>query len=669
MYLDDRSAHILESLLKFEFLSVNEMSTSLGISRRTVYYSIELINEWLEDNKISPLVNLRGRGYYIVDKEAVLKALSKAHVDPYLTQDQRHSLITCVLLMSNRKVSVESLVDITNVSRNTIFSDLKIIKEDFFQYDLVLDYDQSKGYLVDGEEIKKRSLYLKQFIQLKDPIFSAKIPNRLKYDFLNRTNILYVHAKLAKIEAKLGLEYVENTLLSLASLISVVLFGRDTIKDDSLKNERLETEKEYIYLKEEFPSMSHNELQYFAIHLISTRTQLVMSRKKSAENYDLAQRMVSRFEKLGVIKFNNRSLLIKQISSHLSTSYYRYKYGIHHGNPLLNQIKESYHHEFILTDKVCDLIREKYKMHVSESEVAYITLYFASFLIRKDYSSSDINFHIVCPSGVSTSMMLKSELEYLHSKIKIKSLMSVANFKESVIPGNEFIISTVNLDTDKEYIRVNPVLTKDDKKRILDMLPTEELDAFQPRILDILNIVTPYVDEDALKKITDKLNRYFVYDYALSKEKDVKIKDVLTEDNVQFIDSVKSWEAAVLLAAQPLIDKQIVEKRYVNAIYDAVDTFGAYMVIEGGFMFAHASFDDGVHKLGLSFLKIAEPIKIKNEYIDKVFVLAPIDQKKHLGIVEEMYGIFTSPELLEDLSNTQDKETVFNLLCAFLSRE
>lgn len=666
MILDERSARILEDLLKFEFRSVNEISQTLNISRRTVYYSIGVINDWLNYNNLSELTNIRGRGYYIQDKDAVLVKLQKTQVDVFLTQEQRHSLLICVLLMSNIKVSIESLMEMSEVSRNTIFTNLKVIKEEFSSYGLVLDYDQSEGYLVVGDEIKKRSLYLKQFIALKDLIFNANIRNRLKYDFLNRSAIMYVHAKLKIIEKELNLEYVEDTLLSLASLINVVLYGRKEIKDPALDEEVLDQEKEYILLKEQFPTMSNSDLKYFTIHLMSTRTQIDISRKKTAKSFDLAQRLVSRFEEYAAVYFNNRSLLVKQISSHLSTSYYRYKYGIHYGNPLLKQIKERYHHEFVLTEKASEVLHEEYKMFISESEIAYLTLYFSSFLIRKDYSLNDLYFHVVCPSGVSTSMMLKSELEYLHSKIKIKSLLSVANFEKMDIPESEFIISTVKLNTDKDYILVNPVLTKGDKKRILDILPVEEVDAFQPRILEIIEIITPYVEEKSLKEISEKLNRYFAYDHAIVEEKDTKILDLLSPENVLFTQNVSKWEEAVLLASQPLIEKRIIEARYVDAIYKAVDTFGAYMVIEGGFMFAHASYDDGVNKLGLSFLKIDEPVQIKNEYIDKVFVLAPIDQRKHLGIVEELYAVFTDTNLLQSLANVSDKESIYKVLSKFL---
>lgn len=661
LFLDSRSVRILESLIEDDFLSVKQISEDLSISRRSIYYAFDNINQWLESRNLPIIQNKRGKGYYLEEKDLYLDVLKKVDVETYLTQEERQSLLVCLLLMSEHKISIETLMETLEVSRNSVFSDLRVVKAQFDLYDLELIYDNQRGYYVTGSELQRRSLFLQQFYIILNLVMEGKIKNRLKYAFLDRTQILYIHAKLKQIESKLKTEYVDNSLLGLAALIQVVLKQGTEIINEDLFKEKLENEKEYIYLHEYFSSMSKSNLKYFTIHLISSRTQLVKSRKIVRANYDLANNMVESFENLAAVRFKNKSLLIKQISNHLSTSYYRYKYGITHMNPLLSQIKEKYPYEFYLTDKACDILRETYKMPVNEDEVAYITLYFASFLVRRSFSRDKIVVHVVCPSGVSTSLLLKTELEYLHSKIHVASLMSTATFRQGKFNSGDLIISTVDLNTQREYIKVNPVLSKSDKQKILSYLPTEEVEIFTPKVGDIVEIIKPYLKEKDLAEVNLKLERYLIHEYQIQEKTSLNMMDVLKQENILIQKTAETWQKAVYQASIPLLEASIIEERYIDAIIEAIDQYGAYMVIEGGFMFAHASFDDGVHGMGLSFMKLMDPVCIGKEKIDKIFVLSTPDQKQHLGIVKDLYKIFTDGDIKNKLDTSNSVEELYDV--------
>lgn len=666
MLLDERSAKILQELIENESMTVTEMAKKLSLSRRTVYYSIEDIESWLNVHKLAPLDSVRGRGYFLKDKDLVKSKLAKATVFPDFTIKERQSLIICALLLGEQKISVEDLVELTLVSRNTIFTDFKTIRDIFSRYNLELTYDQNLGYLVKGSEIQKRSLFLFSFYPLHELVFNARIPEHLKYRFLNRTQIVYVYTKLKKIEQDLNLEYVEGTLLSLATLLNSVLHGRKEVESLNLIEEEIENHQEYISLKSHFDTLSKIELEYFALHLLSTRTQIATVRDKRKEDYELAQAMISKFEQLAAITFSKRSLLVKQISNHLSLSYYRYRYGIHHANPLLDEIKEKYYDEFVITDKVCDILRNKYKTPVGDGEVAYITLYFASFLVRENYSADNYIIHIVCPSGVSTSMMLKTELEYLHPKIKIDKLMSVNEFKKSNIAKGETIVSTVNLDTDLKYIKVNPLLSAKDKRKILEALPVNLNTCKCPDMQDIVSVLKPYVSADDLEVIKSDLNRLFMASDSRSIGQEVRVVNLLTPDNVRIVKSVENLKEAIGLATLPLVEKSIVKEEYIEAIIKATNKFGPYMVIEGGYMLAHASYNDGVNDLGLSFLKIEEPVSVKGEVVDKIFCLAPIDQKQHLGIIRELSSIFTNSNIIKTINKSSKSIDIYQAIIDFL---
>lgn len=669
MYLEDRSARILESLMDNEQMTVDELAKSLSLSKRSIYYSIEDIGSWLELNGLEALASIRGKGYFITDKKSVEAKLRGVKVMPDFNVEERQSLIFCALLMGNQAIFVEDLIDLTLVSRNTIFNDFKDIKESFSRYNLDLIFDQKTGYRVEGSEIQKRSLFLYRLYYLNDLIYNAGVPSHLKYNFLNRSQISYVLSKLRRIEEKLGVEYVEGTLLPLATLINVVMHGRQEIESNLVTEDELEKHKEYLLLEKEFKTLKKRELEYFSMHLLGTRIQIINQKQNPKEAYDLALAMVDKFEELAAVTFNKKSLLLKQISTHLSMSSYRYRYGIHHANPMLDEIKEKYYNEFIITNKVFDIVRNKLKSPVSEGEVAYVTLYFASYLVRKELYNDKVKFSIVCPSGVSTSIMLKSELEYLDSMIEVVKVMSVNEFRQNGIDPNSILLSTVHLNTPIDYVKVNPVLNQNDREKVLNLLPHSAKTVQGPKIADILEIVKPYVSNNDLSFIKKDLDRYFKIHTNKTQNIEKKIVDVLSKDSVVTAKSVETWQDALYLAAQPLIETNSIEKSYVEEIIKATNRYGAYMVIEGGFMIAHASYEIGVNDLGLSFLKLEKPVKIKDTFINKIFVLSAVDQKKHLGIMRELFKVFTDSNLQKNLEKYNTVKELYITLLEFLIAE
>ena len=248
-------------------------------------------------------------------------------------------------------------------------------------------------------------------------------------------------------------------------------------------------------------------------------------------------------------------------------------------------------------------------------------------------------------------------------------VMSVNEFKQNGIDPNSILLSTVNLNTAIDYVKVNPVLNQSDREKVLSLLPHSAKTVQGPKIVDILEIVKPYVSNNDLVFIKKDLDRYFKVHTNKTQNIEKKIVDVLSKDNVVTAKSVETWQDALYLAAQPLIEINTIEESYVEEIIKATNRYGAYMVIEGGFMIAHASYEVGVNDLVLSFLKLEKPVEIKDTFINKIFVLSPVDQKKHLGIMRELFKVFTDSNLQKDLDKYNTVKEIYITLLDFLITE
>ena len=137
MHLEDWSVRILEKILESDAVTVKDLAKKLSLSKRSVYYSLDDINFWLDKQDLDNLKSIRGKGYFVQNKELVYSALKNTPIMADFTIEERQSLITCTLLMHNEKVLVEDLMNLTLVSRNTIFNDFKEVKKVFQRYNLI----------------------------------------------------------------------------------------------------------------------------------------------------------------------------------------------------------------------------------------------------------------------------------------------------------------------------------------------------------------------------------------------------------------------------------------------------------------------------------------------------------------------------------------------------
>lgn len=138
------------------------------------------------------------------------------------------------------------------------------------------------------------------------------------------------------------------------------------------------------------------------------------------------------------------------------------------------------------------------------------------------------------------------------------------------------------------------------------------------------------------------------------------LKQLLAADMIQIIEYCHDWREAVSLSCQPLLDKGIVEKRYVDAIYRSHEAIGPYYVVGPGIAMPHARPEDGANKLGLALTLIKSGVTFHSEGNDPVkllVVLAAPDSNSHIEVISQ---------LAELLDNQKD---IDNILCAVNTKQ
>jgi PTS system ascorbate-specific IIA component len=101
----------------------------------------------------------------------------------------------------------------------------------------------------------------------------------------------------------------------------------------------------------------------------------------------------------------------------------------------------------------------------------------------------------------------------------------------------------------------------------------------------------------------------------------------------------ESWQDAVRLGGELLLSAGKCEQRYVDAMVEAVETMGPYMVLAPGLALAHARPEDGVLELGMSVITLETPVEFGSELNDPVSLIISfggVDKESHIGMLQAL---------------------------------
>ena len=642
MKLEKSQKDLLYLLLKQEEeTSLTKIQSELHISRRTVYYNVNKLNDFLFGFGINPVNNRRGEGYYLTEEQKkVIQEVIEIEQSVYnLTPDERVQYLVCWLMYPKEKVFIEDIIVAFDISRNSVFNDLKVVKSAIEKYDLSLEFDLKNGYSIAGQVFGKRALllyYLK--ILLKKLSYKS-------IDFLNAIEVEDFYARLQRISLNMRNEYDGFNLLAIACVLNIVHFVDERFDFSILELRDLENTDELRMIDQYFEDLNVHERLYLTIHLLGSKASSVIhieNGQKDIQLFELAQHLVELFERQTLIELSEKNELVNSLYMHFKLSMYYYQLSIQISNILLEAVKINYESLYQLIKSICESIQDEFPFILTDSEISYITMHFGGHQrkMRSKYYAP-IRVLVVCPSGISTSTLLKKEVEDLYANVTVVAATTANNIYQ--YDGEiDFIVSTIDLDTNIPWIKVNAILEKEDKAKIASMI-SMNVETYQlngENLNGLFSILGKYVNEGQMENLRRDIYEYFRNGHYVveTKENDqLRLEDILTVDNVIRVNKNIVWKEAIRIASEPLLITKSITSKYVQALIDLVEEHGAYIVLKNKIAIAHAKPEEGANRLNVSLL-----INRKKIYFDEkigvhfLFVLSSPNPKAHLQILKDI---------------------------------
>lgn len=637
--------------------SIQSIQDQLDISRRTVYYIVNKINDVFYDLRMEPINNKRGQGYYLTSdqKKVVDSILHSDGTLQNLSPDERVHYLICWMMYPKANIHIENIMELFDISRNSVFNDLKDLKSEIEKYDVSLYFDIKNGYMINGQVFSKRALLLYYLKILLKKIHYKSI------EFLDVSEVETFYSRLQQISLKMHNEYDDYNLLAIACLLSIVHYVDEKFDFSILELRDLEKTEELHMIDKYFQDLNVHERLYLTIHLLGSKAGSVIrldDSQRDIQLFELALHLVDLFERQTSCDISEKNELVNSLYMHFKLSMYYYQLSIQISNTLLEDVKENYGNLYQMIKNLCESMDDEFPFILTDSEISYITMHFGGHLKQvqgKFYAL--IRVLIVCPSGISTSTLLKREVEDLYANVTViaaTAAENIAQYKENI----DFIVSTIDLDTDIPWIKVNAILTKDDKSKIASMmsLNMQTYKLNKNNFSGLFSIIQKYVDPTQMKNLKKDVYDYFregnlIVDVV--EEKQLRLKDIMYRDHLIHIDKDIMWDEAIRLASVPLLKTNIITENYINEMIGLVRDYGPYIVIKNRIAIAHAKTEAGANALGTALLINKKNIQFEDDLnIHYLFVISSSNPKEHLQILKDI-SMLASDDI--DLNALLDK--------------
>lgn len=694
MVLDKRRTFLLTQLYQSDTpISTKWFQKKMGVSARTIYYDIQQINDWLEDQDLESIQRERGKGFFLTAKtetQIPQKIKLSDRWDYRLSREERKVLLLLYLLANTSVIRMRDLIDHTQMSRGSISKDLDQIKEYFQEHRLELRYSKTKGYFLEGQELHKRQLLSHILVSVKTDEKWQGIRSEA-YEILlsmspEQTKLTpFLKKVLYETEKELGLVFTDEmiTILSMQIVISLErLTNGQEIKLDEDERQALAKTKAFSAAKriseqihaEGYAELSEDEIGFLSMNLLSSK---VHQEPPSSPYEDpeapglkrVIRSMVDDFQVYSCVLFEHRDQLEANLLLHLKPVFYRLKYDVPSNNELSEHIQEHYQEIFKLTKRSIIHLERYMEKTIPDEEIAYIAMHFGGWLSKEDQTiEKKYKALIVCENGIGTSNMLKAQLEAMMTGIDVVATLSFREYQDTALRADVIFATNFLKEKETPVIHVPALLQDADKEYVLKQLNhrLQEAPGEMDQADELMAVIKKHAtvhDEDALKQ---QLLSYQAHQtFSIKEHYKPMLNELLTSDTIQFESSVSSWEDAITQASQPLLESGKIGQGYIDAMINNVNELGPYIVIAPKIAIPHARPEAGVEQLGMSLLKVDEPVPFSDQEKHKanlIIVLAAIDNETHLTALSQLTTMLSEPENMEQLLNAQNTDDVVSLV-------
>lgn len=471
-----------------DFLKSEEICQKLSISARTLRDDLGKYKQYFYEHGIS-IESKHGTGYrlVIIDENKYYDLIAKLLKEEEQAQrllpvypEDRITYLMKLFLNEKEYVKLDDVADELFISRSTLQSDMKVVKDRLRFFHLELISKPGSGMKIEGSEMHRRSCISQYFFHTEaiDDLFMQR--NHMDEKQSQIRDILF--DTLNEMDFRLTDIGFQNLIIH----ISIALLRINEPIEDHLDYDDLKQKKEYQVacclakrINERFHvSLSPMETFYMTIHLMGKKT--MQYHKEYAITEEIEKMLEEIFKEIKQqygYDFSCDFELYTVLALHFQPMLNRLHYGLFIQNPLLDEIKQENSTAFELAVLSAQVIEREASLLLNEAEIGYLALHFALAIERvSKKQQTKKNLIIVCASGAGSSQILLYKVKQ-RFKEQLGEIIVIELYKLKTIDQKQYdmILSTVPIPflTEIPVIQVQYFLNGKDTAAIYEAMHRE----------------------------------------------------------------------------------------------------------------------------------------------------------------------------------------------------
>lgn len=569
MGLEERE--LIKHILTQTDPSLPEIENNLSTSREEVIHAIHSINTILPHESID-VVN----GELSISDQCADELYELLIGDEHFSASDRNVTLRKYLieteLMTHRSgSSLQTLSEQFYISRNTMFADIKQLKEELKNLQLSVTYSRKQGYQIEGQEYLLRNQLVHITRNLLKTVYGKSCLTRL--NFLNKEDVVLLKGKLAVIEEKTQIRLTDEQVGELPYVLAVLMERiRNYPETWSFKVEKYDIRNtlEFPVIKDQlsdFPFLKETDILYFSLHILSSnRIESAMDFSNSEEIRSAVNQFVESLKQKLAVKFIKETDFKEKILLHIQPAIFRNILGFRVNNPLTGRFMNEHYDVFMTVAAAAEPFEQIIGHALSDEEIAYLSMIVLGWLYQSEEERGSTYFKaiVLCPNGTSVSQLLLENLKDMFPQIEFVGAYSFRQF-ESMDLALDFIFTTIPIKSQTTTIIVPPFLEPESRRQLRATVAKLLKKDSGKQAKSVVNAIRSLIPDDKISLVESALKSFFEDKKEPAAQNDAPGKMKFGEKNISFIDGVSSWKDCVEVTFDPILRRGNCENDYVHA--------------------------------------------------------------------------------------------------------
>ena len=139
---------------------------------------------------------------------------------------------------------------------------------------------------------------------------------------------------------------------------------------------------------------------------------------------------------------------------------------------------------------------------------------------------------------------------------------------------------------------------------------------------------------------------------------------LVQNDSIKVKQKADTWEEAIRITFRPLLEKGVIEEKYINSVIERTHELGPYYILAPGLAMPHERPEKGVLKDGFSFITLEKAVVFPDgQDVDILLGFSATSSEVHSNeSIPQIVMLFDDEAIFEKIRKVESTDKIIELL-------